>query len=100
MSHILQVPGYTHPHGHGSDKLVHVCTVYKLWVSSLSFQLLAEVYGPAEADDNKIIMVKSCIAYNCTNISESGLNSHKIPCNEERQKLWFIALWLLKPFLF
>ena len=36
-----------------------VNTVYTLWVSSLSFQLLAEVNGPAAADDSYIIMAKS-----------------------------------------
>ena len=40
-----------------------------LWVSSFSFQLLAEINAPAEADDSKIIiMVNSFVAFGCTNI--------------------------------
>ena len=65
-------------------------TVYKRWVSSRSFQFLAEVNGPAEADDSKIIMVNSCVAFGCTNIS-CGISFHKIPYNKERQ-MWLIAL--------
>ena len=38
-------------------------TVYKLHVSSLSFQLLAEVNGPEEADDSKIILVNSGVVF-------------------------------------
>ena len=66
MSDILQVPGCTHPCGH--DRMDYTMdTVYTLWVSSSSFQLLAEVNEPAEAgDNNKIIMVNSCVAFGCT----------------------------------
>ena len=66
-------------------------TAYKPWVSSLSFQLLAEVNGPAEADDSKITMVNSCVAFGCTNRYGSDVNFHKIPCDKERQKLWLVA---------
>ena len=61
--------------------------VNELWVSTLSFQLLAEVNEPA-----KIIMVNSCVAFGCTNRSGSGVGFHMIPCNKERQKVWLIAL--------
>ena len=37
-------------------------------MSSLSFHLLAEVNGPAEADYSKILMLNSCVALGCTNI--------------------------------
>ena len=62
-------------------------TVYKLCVSSPSCQLLAEVNGLAEADDSKMIMVNSYVAFGCTNISGSGVSFHKSPCDKERQKL-------------
>ena len=84
------MPGCTHPCGH--DRIS-----YRLLVSSLSFQLLAEVNEPAEAHDSKIIMVNSCVAFGCTNRSGSGVQFHKIPCDRERQKLWLIALRLAKP---
>ena len=68
-------------------------TLYTLWVSTLSFQLLAEVNGPAKADDDsKIIMVNSCVAYGCTTRSRSGVCFHNIPCDKERHELWLIAL--------
>ena len=62
-------------------------TVYKLWVSSLSFKLLAEVNGPAEDDDSRIMRMNSCVAFGCTNGSRSGVYFHKVLCNKERQRL-------------
>ena len=53
--------------------------------------------GPAEGDDSKTIMVNSCVALGCTNRAGSGINFHKILCDEEKQKLWLIALRPSKP---
>ena len=64
----------------------------KLWVSSLSFQLVAEVNGPAKTDDSKSINVNSCVAFGCINGSGSGVNFHNIPCDKARRKLRFIAV--------
>ena len=63
----------------------------------LSFQLLAEVNGPAKADDSKTIMGNSCDAFHCTNRFGSGVVFDKIPCYKERQKVWLITLKLAKP---
>ena len=54
---------------------------------------------PPKADNSKIIMVTSCVAFGCTDIFRSGVVFHKIPCDKERQKLWFIALKLACPCL-
>ena len=35
-------------------------------VSTLSFQLMAEVNGPVKADDGKFIMMNSYLAFGCT----------------------------------
>ena len=67
-------------------------TVHNLWVSTQSFQLLVEVNGPPKADDSKVIMVNSSVAFGCTNRYRSGVVFHKIPCDKERQKLWLISL--------
>ena len=61
-------------------------SVYTLGFFS-HFLLLVWVNGPAEANDSKIIMVNSCVAFGCTNRSGSGVNFHKIPCDKELQKL-------------
>ena len=50
-------------------------TVHKLWVSTLNFRLLAEVNGPAQADDSKIIMDNPYVAFGCTNRFGSGVLS-------------------------
>ena len=56
-------PYFTHPvpgcnsHFVGMTVLAGMHTVYKLRVSVLSVQLLAEVNGPAKADKSKIIMM-------------------------------------------
>ena len=62
-------------------------TVHNLWVSTQSFQLLVEVNGPPKADNSKIIMLNSCVAFGCSNRSRSGIVFLKIPCDKERQKL-------------
>ena len=67
-------------------------TVHNLWVSTQSFQLLVEVNGPPKADNSKIIMVNSFVAFG--NRPRSGVVFHKTPCDIERQKLWLIALEL------
>ena len=91
--HILQVPGCnTQVVGMTGQANIH--TEYKLWVS---FSAFAEVNGPTKADDRKIIMVNSSVAFGFTNISGSGLDFYKIPCDRERQKLRLIAFKLAKP---
>ena len=50
-----------------------------------------------KADDRKIIMVNSCVAFGITNRSGSGVDFYKIPCDGERQKLGLIAFKLAKP---
>ena len=51
------------------------------------------VNRPAKANDSRIMMVNSCVAFSCTNKnSGKGVYSHNIPCDKERQKLWPIAL--------
>ena len=50
--------------------------MYKI-LGFFSFQPLAEVTGPAEADDSKIIMVNSCAAF--------GASFHKTPCDKETE---------------
>ena len=39
----------------GKTGIASMHTVHKLWVSTLDFQLLAEVNGSVKADDSKII---------------------------------------------
>ena len=68
ISHILApgwAAGWCHIHlwVAGSAGMQALC---KVWVSTFSFQLLAEVNGPAEANYSKIIMVNSCVAFGCT----------------------------------
>ena len=62
-------------------------TLYELWVSTLSFQLLTEVNGPAETDNIKIIMVNPCVVFGCIDRSGSGVCFHKVPCNKERNNV-------------
>ena len=47
-------------------------TVHKLWVST-SFQLLVEVNGPPKADNSKIIMVNTCVAFTRFHLSNFQL---------------------------
>ena len=75
----------------GKTGIATIHAVHKLWVSTLNFQLLTEMNGPTKADDRKIIMVNPYVAFGCTNIFESGVGFHKIPCDKEIQKLWLIA---------
>ena len=54
---------------HFSERtLVGKTGIPTLLVSTLSFQLLAEINGLAKADDSKIMMVNSYVAFACTNI--------------------------------
>ena len=83
---------------HFSERtLVGKTGIAKLLVSTLSFQLLAEINGLAKADDSKIMMVNSYVAFACTNIYGSGVVFHKIMCDKQTQKLWLIALKPSKP---
>ena len=66
--------------------------VHTHWVSTLDFQILAEVNGASKADDSKIIMVNPYFAFGCNNRSGSGVVFHKIPCDKGTQKVWLIAL--------
>ena len=52
-------------------------TVYKPYVFTLSFQLWAEVNGPEEADDSKIIMVNSGVVFD-TEVALTCTKSHVI----------------------
>ena len=81
----------------GIASIPTVHTLYTLWVSTLSFQVLAEVNGPAKADNSKTVIGNSYVALDCYDRSGSGVVFHKIPCDEETQKLWLIALKLAKP---
>ena len=71
--------------------------MHALWVSTLTFQLLAEVNELAKADDSKIMMVNPYVAYRCTNRFGSGVVFHKIPRDKRIQTLLHIALELAKP---
>ena len=51
----------------GKTGIASMHTVHRLWVSTFNFQRLAEVNGPAKADDSKIIMVYPYVAFGCTN---------------------------------
>ena len=80
----------------GKTGIASIHTMHTLWVSTLSFQVLAEVNGPAKADNSKIVIGNSYVALDCKARSGSGVVFHKIPCDEETQKLWLIALKLAK----
>ena len=47
----------------GKTGIAHIHTVHTLWVSTLSFQPMAEVNGLAKTDDSKIILVISNVAF-------------------------------------
>ena len=48
---------------------------------SLQFQFLAEVNGPAKADDSKITMMNPYVAFDGTNRTGSVVVFYKIPCD-------------------
>ena len=62
-------------------------TVHNLWVYLKVSSFWFLVNRPPKADNSKIIRLNSCVAFGCTDRSRSGVVFHKIPCDEERQKL-------------